>query len=1027
MRNTLLTLIILVLFAVTLVTAEKVELGTQDDYVNIVVQESNDLRTVVRFEVGAFDKDAVDVGGDIYYAIGCGKEAILLNEGEPALPRFCRSIIIPDDAKMSIEVLSAEYVDFPNTPVVPSKGNLPRTVNPDDVPYTFGSVYAASEWYPEELASIRSPYILRDYRGTVIELNAFQYHPVKQTLRVYTSVTVEVANIGPGETNVLKKRRHADKLVPDFDLIYQRRFINYDFGERYTPVMESGDMLVITYDAFHAAMQPFVEWKLQKGIKTTVVDVSVIGNNANSIKGFIQGFYDTTNLAWVLLVGDAAQVATPYSYGGASDPSYVKLAGGDNYPDAFVGRFSAESVSHVETQVERIIAYERDPMVSDWLHKGTGIASTEGPGHHGEYDHEHMALIRDNLLAFTYTEVDELYGPSATAAQVTSALNEGRSIINYCGHGGSTYWVTTGFDNNDINNLTNTSMLPFIISVACVNGNFPTLTCFGETWLRATHNGEPTGAIGAYMSSIDQSWNPPMDAQDEAIDLLIAEEKTTFGGICFNGSCKMIDINGGGGVAMYDTWHIFGDPSVLLRTDLAAPLSVNHEPVMLIDMTEFEVEVVGEEGALCAIYHGGTLYGAAYTGADGMATIPLNKPLPTGENVTLTVTAFNALCYITAIPVITPDGPYLLYDGHEVNDAAGNNNGVVEYGESILLGVQLKNIGPDTCYNVQVTLTTDDSLITITDGFENYGSIAGSSGTGFVADGFAFDVDFLCPMGHQAVLQLDVSGDNEYATTLTFEIAVGERLVFFVDDFSADQGWGGLGGSGEWTIGPATGGSGGDSFGGPDPDTDHTLMGDNGVLGNDLTPGYGGDYDPNLSTTYWVTSPVIDCSDHTGVIMNFYRWLGVDSPSSDHAMMEVYDGTTWITVFKNEDAFDESSWTEMEYDLSIYADENPDFQIRFGIGPTNAAYHYCGWNIDDISLKGYALLYSCGDIDANSEGPNVADLTYLIDYLFHGGTPPPIMEMANVDGVGGINVVDVAYLTAYLFDEGPAPDCQPVR
>ena len=50
----------------------------------------------------------------------------------------------------------------------------------------------------------------------------------------------------------------------------------------------------------------------------------------------------------------------------------------------------------------------------------------------------------------------------------------------------------------------------FIISVACVNGNFVNSTCFAEAWLRAEDNDEPTGAIATLMSTINQSWNPPM-------------------------------------------------------------------------------------------------------------------------------------------------------------------------------------------------------------------------------------------------------------------------------------------------------------------------------------------------------------------------------------------------------------------------------------------------------------------------------------------------------------------------------------
>jgi subtilisin family serine protease len=69
----------------------------------------------------------------------------------------------------------------------------------------------------------------------------------------------------------------------------------------------------------------------------------------------------------------------------------------------------------------------------------------------------------------------------------------------------------------------------------------------------------------------------------------------------------------------------------------------------------------------------------------------------------------------------------------------------------------------------------------------------------------------------------------------------------------------------------------------------------------------------------------------------------------------------------------------------------------------------------------------CGDVDGNSAGPNVADLSYLVDYLFFGGTPPPVMEAANVDGEGGINVADLTYLVDYLFFGGPEPICGPIE
>jgi hypothetical protein len=687
--------------------------------VNVVVEESNDIRTVVRFEISSFDKMPVNINGETYFKITCGNEGIMLNAGEPALPRICRAIIIPDDAKMAVNLLSAEYTDYRQMPVLPSKGNLSRQINPADIPYTFGDVYHRHEWYPDKVAEIRKPFIQRDYRGTVIEINAFQYHPDQNTLRVYTSVTVEVVSVGPGEINVLDRSR-SQSIPSDFDLIYGQRFINYnDYYKRYTPLKELGDMLVIVYDDFAQEMQPFLEWKMQKGIQTTMVNVSELYtyqspargdsdygirdnipdtvwgsccygnpydpfeylclriwedscntlegtwteggmcsyfglcdpvNTSENIMAFIQDFYDDpeNNLTFLLLVGDAEFVSTPpypeYGSYASTDPSYALLAGSDIYPEIIVGRFSAQDTADVRTQVERTIAYETDPQGTDWFRKGTGIA-TDQLG-----DTAYMSRLRTKLLNFTYDTIDQIYDPGATDDEVSEALNAGRSIVNYSGHGTNGGWSTTGFNGGDVGNLINTGMLPFIISVACYNGEFVG-GCFGEAWLRAQDDDKnPIGAIATYMSSIPQPWYPPQDAQEKAVDLLKLKSKTTFGGLCFNGACYMLDVNGSEGDRTFKGWHIFGDPSVQVRSDNPHTIAIaSHAGEIFYTDQTYQVEVqdiTGEPGpfyeGLCALYGDGIVYGTGYTDFAGNATIDLEHPILTNGPLTLTVTGFNA-------------------------------------------------------------------------------------------------------------------------------------------------------------------------------------------------------------------------------------------------------------------------------------------------------------------------------------------------------------------------------------------------
>lgn len=525
---------------------------------------SKRLPITVRFELNPYTREYQEINGKEYLYLDLPGEARTYEAGMPDLPLLRRSLEIPARRGVKLKVVDAEFEEF-SADIVPSKGHLKRSVDPAKVPYQFDSFYSGNGWYPASLAQLGKPYIMRDKRGVVLTVSPFQYNPALHIVKVCTSITVEISNSGPGTTNLLKKGINRNS--SSFSQIYANHFLNSE-ESRYDPIGEEGELLIITYDSFNDNIQPLKSWKESQGITTTVVNLSTIGTTAQDIGNYIQDVYTSSNLAFVLLVGDAAQVPTPVVGGYAQDPRYALLAGGDMYPEILVGRFSAETDADVDTQVERTIEYERGDHQGGWFWKGVGIGSDEGPGHDGEYDREHIDHIRDKLLAGDYTEVDQLYEPFVTDTMVTDALNDGRGIINYCGHGSKTSWGSSGFSNTDINGLVNNNELPFIISVACINGEFPAgSACFAEAWLRATDSGsgDPTGAVAMYASSHYQSWAPPMDAQDEINDRYLDGTYDTFGAMCIAGAAHMMDLNGSTGEDEYLHWHIFGDPSLNVR------------------------------------------------------------------------------------------------------------------------------------------------------------------------------------------------------------------------------------------------------------------------------------------------------------------------------------------------------------------------------------------------------------------------------------------------------------------------------
>lgn len=77
-------------------------------------------------------------------------------------------------------------------------------------------------------------------------------------------------------------------------------------------------------------------------------------------------------------------------------------------------------------------------------------------------------------------------------------------------------------------------------------------------------------------------------------------------------------------------------------------------------------------------------------------------------------------------------------------------------------------------------------------------------------------------------------------------------------------------------------------------------------------------------------------------------------------------------------------------------------------------------------LDGRAYVYlACGihgDVNFDGKDANTVDLTYLVDFIFRGGTPPPCDIEADVNGDGtSANIIDLTYLIDFIHRSGPPP------
>ncbi|MCD6246241.1 hypothetical protein J7J58_05015, partial [candidate division WOR-3 bacterium] len=695
----------------------------------VISQSENEV--VVEYDLKGLIANDVVIDGKKYTKFDIPGAVNYLKKGMPELPHINKNIIIGDMGRVNLKVISQKTETMQFAPPVPSKGNLYRNVDPNKVKYQFSKEYFVKS-FPSKEIEISEPFIMRDFRGVNVAINPVIYDPVKGEYTIIKNIRFAISTTSLPGSNELKRESFVKKIDKDFDNIYRTSFLNYrDVEFRYPVVKEQGKMLIIAADNLYNTMIPFYLWKLQKGISCKMVKLSDIGgNNEDSIKSYIQNEYNTDSIAYILLVGDGSDIVPATgTYGAANgadcDPVYTYLSGGDYYPDAIIGRFSASSTTDISNMVDRSINYEMNPNPSgSWYHLAMGLGSTQGT----PSDSERVAWLRDSLLTYNYTSVDLMIDGHQNATDISNALNEGRGFVYYCGHGSVTGWATPSYSNSNVQALSNTDMLPFVQSVACVVGDFNGNDCFAENWLKAGTPSAPTGGIDFYGSTINQSWVPPTVSQTEFVHLLVNEMNTTVGALYFNGSSKMIEQYGPtatDGVEMFQTWTIFGDPSIQVRTNTPTTMAVNHNSTILIGQNTFDVSTPGVVNALCGLYNpeDSTLVANGYTDASGNITLDLN-PVPNYPGILiLTVTAMNKIPVVDTINVISPSGPYVSYLSSIIDDASGNNNGQINPGESINLGVYLKNFGADSAHNVYAKISTSDTFVTITGDSVYFGDI----------------------------------------------------------------------------------------------------------------------------------------------------------------------------------------------------------------------------------------------------------------------------------------------------------------
>jgi hypothetical protein len=736
---------------------------------------------VLQITLPGFSIDRFQTDGVQYQRINISGEAYTNEAGLPELPYLAEVLAVPDHASIEVEVIgTGEVKTFRDINLPPARQSWwegdPETPYEQD-----RAAYSNDALYPLVAAQTEEPAVFRDFRIVRVSMFPFRYNAAKKELQVATSMTIRV-KFGNGEA-INPKTSSRRPIAPSFGKVYRSFIFNYEqvLNERYGGREEGHElMLCIMPDAFVASFQVFADWKRQSGTDIHITKFSDIGANANNsdiIKSHISDawFNWETPPTYVLIVGDAGvfpyKIVSYPDYSFPNEDFFVSVEGEDYFPEMMIGRFTNQEDYRMQVIINKNLLYEKEPYTADetWFKKGTCCSNNE-------YDSQvETKRFATNVMLNDggFIKVDTLmsdgngwgYNCTVHKSDIISALNNGRSYLNYRGEGWYSGWQAScySFVVNDVSSLNNGQKFTFVTSIGCGATGFQSNggNCFGEEWLQLGSLTAPRGGI-AVLGPTSNTHTTYNNRIDKGIYVgMFREGMETPGQALLRGKLYMYSAFGN---EYYVEYHYkiyctLGDPSVHIWREVPRPVTVDHPQMIPVGNNELAIAVTHTSTGLPVNHAQVTITGpdifvSAYSDSTGIAILDL---MPLNEDaLTITVRGIDVIPYQGTISVVQPDELVEPEGTPEISETSGNDDGLINPGENCTISIVLKNWGNLTVNDIQATLSTaDPDIEIITTGPVSYGNIGPNATKS--SEPFLFFVLPACPVGHEFILQLSVT------------------------------------------------------------------------------------------------------------------------------------------------------------------------------------------------------------------------------------------------------------------------------
>jgi hypothetical protein len=654
------------------------------------------------------------------------------NPGEPALIAWSFALEIPatSDVRYDFTCNTVTLKDINLTPAALEDNRVDGAAAPP----ADQQIYSTNALYPAEIVNISEPAIMRNHRLVQVTVTPYQYNPVTRELIIYTDLELDFQFSGVNPVNQINRTLPPS---PAFEQMLSCNVLNYEAmqsQQRDRDENQGLDPILYIYNsAAGTYIDQLLEWKRQRGhvvYEATEADLSL--TSSSQVLNYIQQAYDDWDNppVFVTLVGDPSSCSfgTVAASNSTGDHNYSRMEGNDILADIFVGRMSVANINQLQNVVNKQMSYESTPYADQlsWFDSAHLVGDDSITGMSAVYTSENIKYKMERAGLDNVTTCYNYLGCTNEVNSIITAFNDGILYFNYRG-----YLGMSGWNNSQVSNLNNGYMLPLVVTITCGSGDFVNGTGLSEGFYQGGTTAIPRGSVAA----IGTATTGTHTRYNNVVDLgiyggIFDHDLKTAGEALFQGKFELwlaFNSVAPGDVSNFSSWNnLMGDASLALRTDVPEVIEVVAPATLPGGATALPVTVSsGSEPvaeAMVTLYRAGTggFQISARTDASGQVVLPLAGNYLTGTAV-LTVSGTNLYPSQGTITLADEEAYVDIataeLDDDNSGDSSGNDDGLLNPGETIELRLTLDNLGTEvTATGISVTLNSADPRVEISQG-----------------------------------------------------------------------------------------------------------------------------------------------------------------------------------------------------------------------------------------------------------------------------------------------------------------------